>query len=206
MSLREALLESSNAAAVLLQQRVGARPVIKLANDMGVPNQPNVPSLALGSGLVTPLDLTAAYAVFPGMGYRSRPRGVVSVEDAGGNQVEYVHIQRQQVLSEQVAFQMVSMLQDVTRRGTAASLQRYNLQWRLAARRARRTIRATRGSSASRRTLLLVCGSASTIHTRFATMLPDRAWLCQSGRTSCVERRVVWARSRSCGRLACALR
>jgi len=110
-----------------LQQRVGARPVIKLANDMGVPNQPNVPSLALGSGLVTPLDLTAAYAVFPGMGYRSRPRGVVSVEDAGGNQVEYVHIQRQQVLSEQVAFQMVSMLQDVTRRGTAASLQRYNL-------------------------------------------------------------------------------
>ena len=127
MSLREALLESSNAAAVLLQQRIGARPVIKLANDMGVPNQPDVPSLALGSGLVTPLDLTAAYAVFPGMGYRSRPRGVVSVEDDDGDPVEYVHIQRQRVLSEQVAFQMVSMLQDVTRRGTAASLQRYNL-------------------------------------------------------------------------------
>jgi 1A family penicillin-binding protein len=127
MTLREALLESSNAAAVLLQQRVGARPVIKLANDMGVPNQPDVPSLALGSGLVTPLDLTAAYAVFPGMGFRSRPRGVVSVEDADGDQVEYVHIQRARVLSEQVAFQMVSMLQDVTRRGTAASLQRYGL-------------------------------------------------------------------------------
>ena len=73
MTLREALLESSNAAAVLLQQRVGARPVIKLANDMGVPNQPDVPSLALGSGLVTPLELTAAYAVFPGMGYRVSP-------------------------------------------------------------------------------------------------------------------------------------
>jgi penicillin-binding protein 1A len=88
MTLREALLESSNAAAVLLQQRVGARPVIKLATEMGVPNQPNVPSLALGSGLVTPLALTAAYAVFPGMGYRSRPRGVVSVDDADGNQVD----------------------------------------------------------------------------------------------------------------------
>src|SRR4029434_10641947 len=72
MSLREALLESSNAAAVLLQQRVGARPVIKLANEMGVPNQPDVPSLALGSGLVTPLDLTAAYAVFPGTAFRRR--------------------------------------------------------------------------------------------------------------------------------------
>jgi 1A family penicillin-binding protein len=132
MTLREALLESSNAAAVLLQQRVGARPVIQLAREVGVPNQPDVPSLALGSGLVTPLDLTAAYAVFPGMGYRARPRGVISVEDADGDEVEHVHIEREQVLSEQVAFQMVSMLQDVTRRGTAASLQRQGLPMELA--------------------------------------------------------------------------
>jgi 1A family penicillin-binding protein len=132
MTLREALLESSNAAAVLLQQRVGARPVIKLASDLGVPNQPDVPSLALGSGLVTPLDLTAAYAVFPGKGYRSQPRGLISIEDAGGDEVEYVALNRQQVLSEQVAYQMVSMLQDVTRRGTAASLQRQGLPMEVA--------------------------------------------------------------------------
>src|SRR5262245_42829613 len=127
MTLREALLESSNAAAVLLQQRIGARPVIKLANDLGVSDQPDVPSLALGSGLVTPLELTAAYSVFPGMGYRPQPRGVVSIEDASGDEVEYIHLHREQVLSEQVAYQMVSMLQDVTRRGTAAGLQRQGL-------------------------------------------------------------------------------
>jgi penicillin-binding protein 1A len=127
MTLREALLESSNAAAVMLQQRVGARPVIQLAKQLGVENQPDVPSLALGSGLVTPLELTAAYAVFPGLGYRVHTRGVVSIEDRDGDEVEYIHIQREQVLSEQVAFQMVSMLQDVTRRGTAASVQRYGL-------------------------------------------------------------------------------
>jgi 1A family penicillin-binding protein len=132
MSLREALLESSNAAAVLLQQRVGARPVIQLARDLGVPNQPDVPSLALGSGLVTPLELTAAYAVFPGMGYRARPRGLVAVQDADGDEVERVHIERQQVLSAQVAYQMVSMLQDVARRGTAASLQRQGLPMEVA--------------------------------------------------------------------------
>ena len=132
MTLREALLESSNAAAVLLQQRVGSRPVIRLATELGVPNQPDVPSLALGSGLVTPLELTAAYAVFPGMGYRVKPRGLISVEDADGGEVEYVHMERQQVLSEQVAYQMVSMLQDVTRRGTAASLQRLGLPSELA--------------------------------------------------------------------------
>ena len=84
MTLREALLESNNAAAVLLQQRVGTRPVLRLANDLGVTEQPDVPSLALGSGLVSPLDLTAAYAVFPNMGYRVRPRGIVSVVNANG--------------------------------------------------------------------------------------------------------------------------
>ena len=31
MTLRAALLESNNAAAVLLQQRIGSRPVLKLA-------------------------------------------------------------------------------------------------------------------------------------------------------------------------------
>jgi membrane carboxypeptidase/penicillin-binding protein len=124
MTLREALLESSNAAAVLLQQQVGSRPVIQLAREAGVGDQPDVPSLALGSGLVTPLDLTAAYAVFPGMGFRVRPRGVVTIEDADGDVVEQVHNERQQVLSPQAAFQTVSMLQDVARRGTASALQR----------------------------------------------------------------------------------
>jgi 1A family penicillin-binding protein len=132
MTLREALLESSNAAAVLLQQRVGARPVIQLAGELGVQNQPDVPSLALGSGLVSPLELTAAYAVFPGMGYRVKPRGLIAVEDASGDEVEYVHMEREQVISEQVAYQMVSMLQDVTRRGTAASLARQGLPMELA--------------------------------------------------------------------------
>ena len=54
MTLREALLESNNAAAVMLQQRVGTRPVLQLVRNLGVRDQPDVPSLALGSGLVTP--------------------------------------------------------------------------------------------------------------------------------------------------------
>ncbi len=61
----------------------------------GVANQPDVPSLALGSGLVTPLDLTAAYAVFPNLGYRVRPRGMVSVVNAERRRcVTQVHIER----------------------------------------------------------------------------------------------------------------
>lgn len=128
MTLREALLESNNAAAVLLQQRVGARPVLRLVNDLGVHDQPEVPSLALGSGLVTPLDLAAAYAVFPTLGFRVRPRGLVSVADASGDIIHQVHIERDQVLSEDVSFQMVSMLRDVVDRGTGAAVRRFGVQ------------------------------------------------------------------------------
>ncbi len=124
MTLRAALIESNNAAAVLLQQQVGARPVLRLANDLGVSDQPEVPSLALGSGLVSPLDLTAAYAVFPTLGFRVRPRGLISVVDASGDTVHQMHLEREEVLPEDVAFQMVSMLQDVVDRGTGAAARR----------------------------------------------------------------------------------
>jgi membrane carboxypeptidase/penicillin-binding protein len=123
LTLREALLESNNAAAVKLQQQLGTRPVLRLASDLGVNDQPNVPSLALGSGLVTPLDLTAAYAVFPNMGYRIRPRGLVQVTNADGESVHQVHIEREKILPEEVAFQMVTMLQDVVQRGTGAAVR-----------------------------------------------------------------------------------
>ena len=123
LTLREALLESNNAAAVLLQQQIGTRPVLQLASDLGVEDQPDVPSLALGTGLVSPLELTAAYAVFPTMGYRVRPRGLLKVVNAAGQTVHDTHIERGQILAEDVAFQMVTMLQDVVQRGTGASVR-----------------------------------------------------------------------------------
>jgi 1A family penicillin-binding protein len=127
MTLRAALLESSNAAAVLLQQRVGSAPVRRLVRDLGVSDQPDVPSLALGSGLVTPLELTAAYAVFPTLGYRVRPRGFVSVQNADGAEVHRVHIERDRIIPDAIAFQMVSMLQDVIDRGTGAGARKYGV-------------------------------------------------------------------------------
>jgi 1A family penicillin-binding protein len=127
MTVREALLESSNAAAVLVQQQVGTRPVLQLVRDLGVPNQPDVPSLALGSGLVTPLELTTAYAVFANGGYRVRSRGIQSVENASGDTLEYAHVDRERVLPEDVTFQMVTMLQDVVARGTGASARSYGV-------------------------------------------------------------------------------
>jgi penicillin-binding protein 1A len=121
LTLRAALLESNNRAATMLQQKVGSRPVLRLASSVGLRDLPDVPSLSLGTGEVTPLDLTTAFAVFPNGGFAVRPRGMIRVLDADGGTAYDMPPQSQRVISPQSAFQMVSMLQDVIDRGTAAS-------------------------------------------------------------------------------------
>ncbi len=121
LTLRGALLESNNRAATALQQRIGSRPVLRLASAVGLHDLPDVPSLSLGTGLVTPLELTAAFAAFPNGGVAVRPRGIVRVVDADGGVAHDTPIQIERVISPATAFQMVSMLEDVMDRGTGAS-------------------------------------------------------------------------------------
>jgi len=128
LTLRAALLESNNAAAADLQQEVGSRAVLRLASTAGLDGLPDVPSLALGTGLVTPLDLAAAYTVFPGAGEVVRPRGIISVFDAGGTQVLDRPVDRTKVISPAVAFQMTSMLRDVVDRGTGAPTRAFGVR------------------------------------------------------------------------------
>ena len=73
-----------------------------------------------GSGLVSPLDLTAAYAIFPGGGEIVKPRGVINVFDANGESTFYRPVDRQRIVSDKVAFQMTSMLRDVIDGGTGS--------------------------------------------------------------------------------------
>ncbi len=129
LTLRAALIESNNRAATLLQQRVGSRPVLRLASDAGLRNLPNVPSLSLGTGEVTPLDLTAAFAMFPNGGFAVRPRAIARVLDADGGSA-YENLPRtDRVLSPQTAYQMVSMLEDVIDRGTASAARTWGVRF-----------------------------------------------------------------------------
>jgi penicillin-binding protein 1A len=123
LTIRAALLESNNRAATALQQRMGSRPVLSLASDVGMHDLPDVPSLSLGTGLVTPLELTAAFAAFPNGGYAVRPRSIVKVINGDGATALENVSKRERVISEQSAFQMVSMLADVVDRGTASSVR-----------------------------------------------------------------------------------
>jgi penicillin-binding protein 2D len=126
-TLREALTESNNQAAVALQRRVGTGAVLDVASKSGLEGLPDVPSLALGTGLVTPLDLTAAFCVFANGGLSVRPRAISVALDGQGDVAFRNPVRRQRVLSEESAFQMVSMLRDVVDRGTASSARSMGL-------------------------------------------------------------------------------
>jgi len=129
LTVRAALLESNNRAASALQQRMGSRHVLRLASDVGMRELPDVPSLSLGTGLVTPVELTAAFAAFPNGGYAVRPRSIVRVVNGDGETAMETTVQRDRVISDQSAFQMVAMLSDVMDRGTGASARQSGVRF-----------------------------------------------------------------------------
>ena len=123
-TLRRALKLSSNRAAAQLMQQVGTTTTIYYAQRLGIQSSlPIVPSLALGTGEVTLLELTAAYTAFANRGIASLPRLFTRVEDRNG--VALVHnVERHtRALSEGTAFMMSSMLADVISSGTAGGVR-----------------------------------------------------------------------------------
>ena len=117
-TLRAALVHSSNRAAVHLLQRVGLGATIDLANRVGLDELPRVPSLALGTGEVSLLNLTSAYTAFANGGILQSPTLVRRIEDAGGRVLYRGESVGRRVLSESTAFLMASMLSDVMNHGT----------------------------------------------------------------------------------------
>jgi penicillin-binding protein 1A len=77
ITVREAFARSSNAASVRLSERIGRANVMRAARDLGISTPlPDKPSLALGTGGVTLLELTSAYAAVLSGNYPIRARGL----------------------------------------------------------------------------------------------------------------------------------
>jgi penicillin-binding protein 1A len=121
IALREAFIESNNRAAVGVQLAIGSRPIRNLGDDVGLPDLPDVASLALGTGAVSPLQLTAAYTAFPNGGHAVRPHAISRVVDATGADAWDDDDDARRVMSPETAFQMVSLMRDVLDRGTGSA-------------------------------------------------------------------------------------
>jgi 1A family penicillin-binding protein len=127
-TLRAALVHSSNRAAVHLMQRVGLGATIDLANRVGLEPMPAVPSLALGTGEVSLLNLTSAYTAFANCGVLQPPVFVTRIEDPDGRVVYRGDAVGRRVLSESTAYLMASMLADVVNHGTGYSARQSGFQ------------------------------------------------------------------------------
>jgi penicillin-binding protein 1A len=112
ITLEEALAQSINTAAVrLLIKAGGPKAVASVAARMGIADRlPNDASLALGTGEVGLLELTAAYAPFFNGGDRIVPHGLEQTPHG-----------RVQVMTPEEAAMMQRMLTAVVTRGTGRS-------------------------------------------------------------------------------------
>ena len=119
-TLRRALKVSSNRAAAQLLQQVGVSTAVYYAQRLGIDSElPMVPSLALGTGEVTLLELTAAYSAFANQGMVAPPRLITRVEDVSGTTIYVAPETHTQAISPTTAYLMSSMLSDVVSSGTA---------------------------------------------------------------------------------------
>jgi penicillin-binding protein 1A len=119
VTARHALNHSINVAAVRVILAVGPAAAINAAHRLGItsPLQP-VYSLALGTGDVSLLEITSAYAALAAGGVRAEPLFIRSIYDRDGKLLEENPVYRQEVLSPQLSYVMTSMLQSALDEGT----------------------------------------------------------------------------------------
>jgi penicillin-binding protein 1A len=129
MTLRTGLAKSKNMVSIRILQAVGAPYTQGWISRFGFDTErhPAYLTMALGAGAVTPMQMAAGYAVFANGGYRINPTLIAKVTDTKGNVInearEVVLDESQRAIEARNAFVMSSLLQEVTRTGTAAKAQ-----------------------------------------------------------------------------------
>ncbi|MCB9562097.1 MAG: PBP1A family penicillin-binding protein [Kofleriaceae bacterium] len=113
--LRYALAKSINTVAIRVCSQVSPGAVVATAHAMGIESElPEHLSLALGSGEVTPLELTNAFATFAAGGRYQPPQIIEAIDGHTRPGPEPV-----QALKPEVAYVVVDMMRSVVEEGTA---------------------------------------------------------------------------------------
>ncbi len=129
MTLRRGLAKSKNMISIRVLQSVGTEYAQQWVTKFGfeAEKHPAYLTMALGAGTVTPMQMATGYSVFANGGYRVNPwviskvseqRGKVLVESSAP-----VLEESERAIEPRNAFIMSSLLQEVTRSGTAARAQ-----------------------------------------------------------------------------------
>lgn len=129
MSLRTGLKKSKNMVSIRILQSIGAPYAQEWLTHFGfdAEKHPAYLTMALGAGSVTPMQMATAYSVFANGGYRINPYLIAKITDQRGKvllEAKPVALdESNRAISPRNAFIMDSLLQEVTRSGTAARAQ-----------------------------------------------------------------------------------
>ena len=129
MSLRTGLAKSKNMVSIRVLQAVGPRPAQEWVTRFGFDEDkhPAFLTMALGAGSVTPMQMATGYAVFANGGYKVQPHLITRITDFKDRVLvdspAVVQMSEAPAIPPRNAFVMTSLLQEVTRSGTAARAQ-----------------------------------------------------------------------------------
>ena len=128
MRMRTALAKSKNMVSIRILQSIDPKYAQDYVTRFGFDADKHPPylTMALGAGSVTPLQMARGFAVFANGGYLIQPHFIQKIVDDRGNELGTAHPphageEALRVIDARNAFIMDSMMQDVTRYGTAAS-------------------------------------------------------------------------------------
>jgi len=124
MTLKYALANSVNTVTAQLIDKVGPKSVISMVRNLGLTREiPEVPSIALGTPDFNVYEMVGAYGVFANQGVYVKPVMVTRIEDRNGTVLyEYVP-ETKDVLSKDVSYAMIELLQGVTKGGSGTRLR-----------------------------------------------------------------------------------
>ena len=132
VTIRDALAASINVVAVKVGLRVGLETVAQYAHRMGITSRVDrVPSTAIGSPSVRPIEMVEAYTTFANLGIRVTPRAILRIENADGEVLWEAPVEREEVLDERTSWIMVSMLRDVVDRGSGIRIRSLGVPWEI---------------------------------------------------------------------------
>lgn len=129
MTLREALVHSKNAPSVRLTEELGTEAVIEHARKLGIDSElpENDLTIVLGTASLTLKEMVTAFSIFANGGRLLEPVYISRIEERDGEVIEeYEPQEGKQVISEETAFLMTSILQDVVRQGSGWRAQAIN--------------------------------------------------------------------------------
>ena len=123
-TLKDALANSVNTVTAQLIDRVGPRSVVSIVKNLGLTREiPEVPSIALGTPDFNVYEMVGAYGAFANQGVYVKPVMVTRIEDKNGTVLyEYVP-ETKDVLSKDVAYAMVNLMEGVTHGGSGTRLR-----------------------------------------------------------------------------------